>query len=164
MILQDMTFAKLSIYLVTIAVMLLLGVFILQNAFGLVPCELCLWQRYPYFAVLFGAVLVPLYKEYFAVQMQMLAFLVNIMLSFYHSGIERGLWQGFTACSTQNIAGLSVEELRDFIHNAPMVKCTDINWSLFGLSLTNYNFIISVGLLVFSGYYFIKLRRVYGKG
>jgi disulfide bond formation protein DsbB len=150
------TLSQLSIYYVTVSVMMLLLVHIMQVVFHIYPCELCLYQRYPYYAALFGAVLVPLHFERLAVMLQTLMFGIGGIIALYHSGIERHLWQGFTRCSTvSSDKSASVADILSQIQNTPLVKCTDIAFSVMGLSLTNYNVILSVILCGVGVYHLI---------
>jgi disulfide bond formation protein DsbB len=138
--------AKVAIFYVTVATWLVMGAWFMQIFFDIRPCELCLWQRIPMYVVIFGAVLVPLKFVRFTLMMQAVSFFTNVALSSYHSGIERKWWEGLKGCSSQDIKGLSIEELHQQLINTAIVKCDEISWSLFGLSLTNYNFIICLSL------------------
>ena len=54
-----------------------------------------------------------------------------------------GWWGGLTAC-TATISG-SGDDLLKSIMNAPLVRCDVAPWSLFGISLAGYNFLLSLG-------------------
>ena len=128
---------QLCIYFVTASVCILGMVYFLQNVFDLVPCELCHWQRYPYFAALFGAVLVPLHMEIIALYGQILAFAGGFIISVYHSGIERDLWEGFSACS-ESLSGISGDEFLQKLENTPLVKCDEIPFGAYGNIFKQY--------------------------
>lgn len=150
---------KIVIYYTTFAVGMLMAVHLMQNVFGIKPCDLCIYERYPYYILLFGAVLVPLHFEKFAFYMQNMALAVGVVISAYHSGIERGWWQGFSACSANNTKGLSIDEIIKMMENTPLVKCNEISFSLYGLSLANYNFFISLSLTLFGILYLWTHRK-----
>ena len=61
----------------------------------------------------------------------------------FHGGVEYGWWEGLTAC-TATISG-SGDDLIKSIMNAPLVRCDVAPWSLFGISLAGYNFLLSLG-------------------
>ncbi len=147
--------ARIAIAYVTISTWLIMGAFFMQIFFDIRPCELCLWQRIPHYAVMFGAVLVPLRFVRFTLIMQALSFFANTLLSAYHSGIERKWWAGMSGCTTHDIGNLSIEELHQQLLNTAIVKCDEIAWSFMGLSLTNYNFLICL-MLAISAIYFIR--------
>ncbi len=147
--------ARIAIMYVTIATWLIMGAFFMQVFFDIRPCELCLWQRIPYFVVMFGAVLVPLRFVPFTLIMQALAFFANVALSAYHTGVERKWWAGLAGCATGDVRNLSIEQLHQQLLSTAIVKCDEIAWSFMGLSLTNYNFLICLFLGI-SAIYFIR--------
>ena len=136
---------------------LLGGAYIGQYVFHLVPCEMCWWQRYAHFAALGIAVLALLRPS-----MQLLTWLAGLailiggLLGAYHAGVEYGWWEGLTACTSETALG---DNPLDAIMNAPLIRCDRAQWSLFGISLAGFNFLISVpaALLVFA-----LLRRAQG--
>jgi disulfide bond formation protein DsbB len=120
---------------------------------GLPPCELCHWQRVPYAAVVVVAGAAVLRRPAFsraAVALSALLFLAGAALALYHVGVEQGWFQPPGACSANFGAAQSVEELKRLLEAAPITRCTDVAWSLFGLSIAGYNFIASAVLTVFS--------------
>jgi disulfide bond formation protein DsbB len=58
----------------------------------------------------------------------------------WHAGIEYGWWEGLTRCST---AGGGTGDILKDIMTAPTVRCDEVQWSLLGISLAGFNFIIS---------------------
>ncbi|MBN8501998.1 MAG: disulfide bond formation protein B [Sphingomonadales bacterium] len=124
---------------------LLGGAYIGQYAFGLAPCEMCWWQRYALFAALpFGlyAWLRPPARMMTA--MALLAILAGGLIGGYHAGIEYGWWQGFTACTSAVATGSG--DALDAILSAPIIRCDVAPWTLFGISLAGWNFLISAPL------------------
>lgn len=124
---------------------LLGGAYVSQYVFGLYPCEMCWWQRYALFAALPFAVLGwirPGVRAFTA--LALLGILIGGLIGGYHAGVEYGWWQGMTACTTVASAGSG--NALDAILNAPVVRCDVAPWSLFGISLAGWNFLISVPL------------------
>ena len=122
---------------------LLGGAYVSQYGFGLYPCEMCWWQRYAHFAALFFGVLAfAQRRSKIAVPLAMLAIATASALGGYHAGVEYGWWEGITACSTvaERMPGQSS---LDAIMNAPIVRCDHAPWTLFGISLAGFNFLIS---------------------
>lgn len=127
---------------------LLLGAWGFQYIGGLAPCKMCIWQRWPHgIAVLAGGLSVvslPL-----AAAVGLLASLVGTGIAIFHSGVERSLWEGPTTCtSTNDLGALSPQQLLDQIMAAPLVRCDEIPWQMFGLSMANWNAVLSAGLVV----------------
>ena len=129
---------------------LLGGAYVGQWFFHLIPCEMCWWQRYAHFAALALAVLGLLRPSLKVLTwLAALAILIGGMLGAYHAGVEYGWWQGFTACTSEIKLG---DDPLAAIMNAPMIRCDSVQWSLLGISLAGFNFLISVpaALLVFA--------------
>lgn len=120
---------------------LLGGAYISQYGFGLYPCEMCWWQRYPHFAALALAALAFVRPSRALVALAALALLSSGLIGAFHAGVEYGWWEGLTACSTNPAA--SGGNALDAIMNAPIVRCDVAPWSLFGISLAGYNFLVS---------------------
>ncbi|MCG6902555.1 MAG: disulfide bond formation protein B [Rhodobacter sp.] len=126
---------------------LLLGAWGFQ-ALGYAPCKMCLWQRWPHaVAVLTGAlalalpwVILPLIGA--------LAAATTGAIGIYHAGVERDWWQGPTTCTSGDIGGLSTEDLMNQILAAPLVRCDEVAWSLFGISMAGWNALFSLALAV----------------
>lgn len=139
---QGESSARLARWLALLVPALLLGgAYVSQYGFGLWPCEMCWWQRYPHFvaiALALVALLRPPGRIFVA--LAALAILVSGMIGFYHAGVEYGWFKGFTACTSEVVLGGDALEA---IMNAPMVRCDQVQWELFGISLAGYNFLIS---------------------
>jgi disulfide bond formation protein DsbB len=125
---------------------LLAGAYISQYVGGLYPCQMCWWQRWPHFAALplaIGAfVLNGQGVQKALVALAALAILASGLIGGFHAGVEYGWWEGITACSTTVQAGEGQSTL-DAILNAPLTRCDVAPWTLFGISLAGYNFLIS---------------------
>jgi len=122
---------------------LLGGAYVAQLGFGLPPCEMCWWQRYPHFAALAFALVAFMRPASGAlVALAALAIGISGVIGAFHAGVEYGWWEGVTACTTTSTEG--VDPLSAIL-NAPLVRCDVAPWSLFGISLAGWNFLISGG-------------------
>lgn len=122
-----------------IPVVLLGGAYVSEYGFGLFPCEMCWWQRYPHFAAVALGI-----ASYFLVPARVwaalagLAVLTSGLIGGFHAGVEYGWWEGITGCATMS-SGLDVMN----VNAAPLVRCDVAPWSLFGVSLAGWNFLFS---------------------
>ncbi|MBS0565077.1 MAG: disulfide bond formation protein B [Proteobacteria bacterium] len=124
---------------------LLGGAYVFQML-GYAPCELCLLQRWPHaLAILLGLFVWQTGRRPLA-WAGALAALATAGLGVYHTGVERGFWIGPSTCSSGGIQGLSPGDLMTQIMNAPLVRCNEVAWSLFGLSMASWNALLSLGL------------------
>ncbi|MBL4589665.1 MAG: disulfide bond formation protein B [Alphaproteobacteria bacterium] len=136
-----------------ISAMALIMALISQYVFGLLPCILCLYQRWPYaIAIVLGILMLLLLNKglktsSFILLITSITFFVNSGIAFFHSGVERHWWEGLKGCSAPDMSG-SVEELMERIKNAPQAKCDEIPWAdpILGGSMANYNVIFCFGL------------------
>ena len=111
---------------------------------GLYPCEMCWWQRYPHFVAI-GLALIgfiaPPRKLWIA--LAALAVLVSGLIGGFHAGVEYGWWEGLTACGNAAAGAAGGDPLATVL-NAPLVRCDEAQWSLLGISLAGWNFLISL--------------------
>ena len=138
----DLTRARFLALVVPAA--LLAGAYVSEYGFDLWPCEMCWWQRYAHFAALVPAVLafaVAGGLRVWLVRLAGLCILVSGLIAAFHAGVEYGWWDGLTAC-TANLGDAGGDPL-DAIMNAPTVRCDEVQWALFGVSLAGWNFLIS---------------------
>ncbi len=128
---------------------LLLGAWGFQHIGGLAPCKMCIWQRYPHVAaVVIGALALMLPKLNPLPLIGALAAMITAGIGFFHAGVEQGWWEGPSTCTSGDIGGLSAEELMNQIMAAPLVRCDEIPWDMFGLSMAGWNAAISAVLVL----------------
>lgn len=117
---------------------------------GLYPCVLCIYQRYAYGAAMALAALAFLLAAHpagrrLALVGSGLAFLTGSGIAVFHVGVEQHWWQGTAECGSAGAAD-SLEALRAQVLSAPVVRCDEVPWSLFGISMAGYNALVSLGL------------------
>ncbi|MEL0211095.1 MAG: disulfide bond formation protein B [Novosphingobium sp.] len=124
------------------------GALVSQYVFGLYPCQMCWWQRYPHIAAIVLAVLALTMKGKgsgdLAVMLAAIAIGISGLIGGFHAGVEYNWWEGVTACSTVAGGGNPL----DAIMNAPVVRCDVAPWSMFGISLAGFNFLISTAAAI----------------
>ncbi|TNE44568.1 MAG: disulfide bond formation protein B [Sphingomonadales bacterium] len=122
---------------------LLAGAYIAQYGFGLYPCDMCWWQRYPHFAaVLLALVALVAKPPRIWILLAGAAIFASGVIGGFHAGVEYDWWEGFTSCSS--IVQTDGDPLAA-IMEAPLVRCDSAPWDLFGISLAGWNFLISCG-------------------
>ncbi len=154
----------LSNHLVTITLIILASAFSLgaaftaSSVFDLKPCNLCIYQRYPFaIAIILGLIGLAFYKNKNIATAILgicgINFLTNSGIAFYHTGVEQKWWESILeGCaidfSTIKDTGKSALES---IMGTPLTSCSDIAWQdpIIGLSMANYNIIFCFGLFVF---------------
>ncbi len=145
--------APLSVLILSVAIVG--GALIAQYWGGLRPCELCLYERWPYYAAIaLSAVALVIGRRgvnHAALILAGLIFVASAVLAFYHVGVEQHWFAGPTACTGTTFGAGSVEALRQQLLATPTVRCDEIQWSVFGLDpLVDGNFVMSIVLVVVS--------------
>ncbi len=124
---------------------LMAGALVAQFAFGLPPCELCWWQRYPHIAAIGIALLALAFRSARAgealVVLAALAIGTSGLIGAFHAGVEYGWWEGITACSSSKLGSDPLAAIMD----SPLVRCDTAPWTLMGISMAGFNFLLSIG-------------------
>lgn len=121
---------------------LLAGAYVSQYGFGLPPCEMCWWQRYPHFVAVALALMAFAVPPRVPVALAAVAIAVSGLVGGFHAGVEYGWWEGVTACTASPFA--AGQDPLAAILAAPVVRCDVAPWSLAGISLAGWNFLFSI--------------------
>ncbi len=125
---------------------MLLGAFGFQYLGDMPPCKLCLWQRWPHGAAVVIGVLALWLGGRALPLLGALAAFNTAAIGAYHTGVERGWWEGPNSCTSGPIDGLSADDLMAQIMAAPLVRCDEVPWEMFSLSMASWNAVASIGL------------------
>ncbi len=120
----------------------IVGAWIFEYA-GYPPCELCLKQRWAYYAIVPFTAFLSLANPRMLRSGLWVAFLILVASSvfgIYHSGVEWKFWAGPQTCSGGSLAG-GLPDLTKAV-----VKCDEPSLRIFGISLAGYNALISAAM------------------
>ena len=134
--------------------LLLAGALGFQYLGGLAPCPLCIDQRVAHGIVLVLAAVAVLAGDRspalagVAAITAVVALASGAAVAGYHVGLEQDLWQGPPSCAAEPVrAATSKEWLEEMLKRTTVVRCDEVAWSLFGISMAGYNMLISLGLV-----------------
>ena len=127
---------------------LLFGAWGFEYIGGMAPCQMCYWQRWPHMAAVPVGILAVATVGMTLPFLGALAAGITGGIGFFHTGVERGWWEGPTSCTSGAIDDLSAEDLLNQIMTAPLVRCDDVPWEMFGLSMASWNALASFALMV----------------
>jgi disulfide bond formation protein DsbB len=145
------------------SILVLAAAFAFQYLGGLQPCVLCIYQRYPYgVAIALGVIgfLLPRGRaQSVLLGLAALVFLVDAGIAAFHVGVEQHWWEGTAACGGAAPAvPQSLGSLMQSLAKEP-VRCDAIAWSMFGVSMAGYNFLVALALAAFSAVAACRLWR-----
>ena len=131
--------------------------YFIEYILGHQPCNLCLYERIPYFLAILIVLINYKYNklEKYLVILLAIIFLIATILSLYHLGIEQGFIQESLLCDLEKGANiLDKEEILKQLQQKN-ISCKDVTFQIFGLSLTSYNIIVSLLLtIILTRFYF----------
>ena len=108
------------------------GALLFQYVGGLVPCELCLYERWPYYAAIALSLLALAAGRrgiaVAALGLCALFFLANVGLGFYHVGVEQHWFAGPTTCTGPQLGATSIEALKAQLMGQKPVRCDEVQW------------------------------------
>jgi len=114
------------------------------------PCKLCLYQRVPYIVAIFiSFVGYNYFKNDKILILIIIIFLISVLLSGYHYGIEKNIFEEFSGCTTGTLEIIDKSELLKSLSDN-VTSCKNVNFKLFGISLAGINFLISLLIVIFS--------------
>ena len=142
---------QLAMALLALAFATIAGAWIFE-AFGYLPCELCLKQRWAYYA---GVPLAAATTLAAAGQRRLagvgfalltLVFIGSALFGAYHAGVEWGFWQGPTDCTGNLSKASSMDDFMNQLSTVKVVRCDAVAIRIIGLSLAGWNAVISTAL------------------
>lgn len=151
------------IYLIiTISSIAILTAFIAEHLFKILPCKMCLYQRYPYYILILVSFIFLFLKNknnkiyYILVEILLL---IGIFFSLWHVAIENNLISGPPGCAISLENFDSNLSLKEYIINRPIVSCNEVNWTFLGISFAIYNSLLQIALLIINSIFMLKQRN-----
>jgi disulfide bond formation protein DsbB len=131
-----------------------------QLVLEILPCPLCLEQRYAYYLAVPLGVLVAIAAARGAPRALLVAGLVllaaaalwNAGLGGYHAGVEWGFWQGPTDCTGPIVDLGKAGGLLARLDSVKVIRCDEVQWRFLGISLAGYNVLISLLMAALAGW------------
>jgi len=139
----------------------IISAYFIEYILGHQPCNLCLIERIPYgiSIILISLTLFLKKNEKFFILLLILTFIFSFAISFYHLGIEQGIFQESAVCGVKDFSeNITKEELLNQF-NEKTVSCKDVTFRVFGLSLTTINILISLLIIITLTKNYIKYEK-----
>jgi len=141
---------------ITLNLILIISFFALSIAFFIEhflkhePCNLCLFERFPYIIAILIISICLISKRFEKIIFLFLTtiFIFGTLISLYHFGIEKSFFEESFLCDLNNkINILNKENLLKELQKK-IISCKDVNFTIFGFSLASINIILSLTLSV----------------
>ena len=120
-----------------------------QYVGGLMPCSLCIWQRWPHIIIILLAV-IALFARMPRLVLSAVAITaaISLILAAYHAGVEWQLWSGPSGCTASLSNSGDLTSLTDSLLATPIVRCDEVAWSFMGLSMAGWNSLFSLDIFL----------------
>lgn len=151
----------LAVLLFAVSAGVLGTVYASQYLGGLQPCNLCLYQRWPWWIAGGIGAIAAFAPAAMTVRRGLclaagLSVLAGAGIAVYHVGVEQHWWQGPTTCGGGTIPSSFADMQR--MMSTPIVPCDKPAWTLLGISMAGYNAVFSI---LFGG--FVMERSLRGR-
>ncbi len=154
------------IWLLIVSATAIIGTALASEIFGgLVPCALCLQQRWPYYIAIPLLLVCGLARGSAPASsapllaLAGLVFLIGAGLAAYHAGVEYQWWAGPSGCGGGTGLADNTQALLQALQSEKVVRCDEAAFTLFGLSMAGYNFLASLALAALSGLGYAAARN-----
>lgn len=148
------------IFFATMSILPLVIAYIMQYAYGIEPCKLCLYERIAFFstAIISIAFLMPVIKHYSIVALGLISvtLAVNVALSFYHIGVENN-WFHTSLCSIDQDLSSHTSLEKFFLGDQTTIgECSEVKFRFLKISLAGWNLVYCLILFIMANYFLIK--------
>ncbi len=129
---------------------------------GLLPCQLCIWQRWGYAGAIVLAIialLLPAQMRWYGAVLASLGLLATAGIALFHTGVEYHWWQGLASCTGNLDTSQSLSALQQQLLNTPVIPCDRPAWAMFGISMAGYDFLYAAALGLICLIAALRLRR-----
>jgi len=126
--------------------LILISTYFIEYKLGYKPCNLCLYERIPYFLSIFFITSILITESYQKITLLLISatFIASSALAFYHFGIEQGFFSESFICENKNLTeNLSKEQILEELKKN-IVSCKEVRFEVFGFSLASINAIFSI--------------------
>ncbi len=132
--------------------------YILEYFFNMMPCKLCLYERVIFYVVTVLSSLCLIKNCKILVYMMLCSYLIGIIISFYHMGLEFGWFPDVLGCTHRISENITVEELKN---NLLKVASCDRAHYVLGISLATWNLLYLLAVSIISlRFYFRKTGKL----
>ena len=164
--LTNFSITQLYIGLAVLSAWALGAAFISGYVFMLMPCKLCLYQRYAYMALAMISAIALCFKSVSVKRFLLFCcagtVLVGCLTAFYHVGVEQQIFTEPASCasSINESLTLNLEEMKNQIYNnAP--HCSEVSFTFLGISMAGWNGLtLLIVFIILAQYLNLSQRKI----
>ncbi len=144
-----------------ISSVMLLSAFYLEYFHDAFPCDLCITQRWFHALIIsYSLIAVLILEKNFITEKLILiglslTWIASSIAGLYHFGIEMNFWSGPDGCSSS--IDFSKDLLKYLLNKSP-IKCDEVMFNIFGLSLAGWNALISFVMFIIVSVFLMNKR------
>ena len=142
------------VFALIVSVVALSGAYLSQYL-GYKPCILCIYQRIPYFLIIFFSLIALLISKTRNIVLYIICLLMvgEICIAVYHVGIEHHIIDETSACVTHNQISDNIEEALKQLENTNVTSCANPSLFILGFSVAEWNVVYALGCLLLIIFY-----------
>ena len=144
-------------YILYFSIFALLFAFYVEFVLGHQPCNLCLLERIPYILSIIIIIISLIFTKLEKITFIILGiiFFLATLLSIYHVGIERGLFDESSICEISSGLNILDKELLLKELEKNTISCKNVTFTILSLSLATINTFVSliISLITFWIFY-----------
>ena len=134
---------KFYVLILIYSILSILYAIYVENYLGFKPCKLCLFQRIPLVMTLIISIIgIYFNKNNYILILLLTVFIISALISGYHFGIENNFFNEILGCTSNNLNEINKSEILKSLNIIPN-DCKDVNFRVFGQSLSSLNFLSS---------------------
>ena len=137
-------------YILCFSILVLICAYFIEHILGFKACNLCLIERIPYLGAIILILIILIFKrcKKLILFIILILFSIGTMVSFYHFGIEQGIFSESLVCELgKSKSDISANDLLKELQNQS-ISCKDVKFKILGFSLASINTLISLTLSV----------------
>lgn len=158
---KNITLSEIVLILISSSLFALSFAYISQYFFDMKPCQLCIYERWPFFFILGISVFAFFLREKLqklAIFLAMFLLFINCLLALYHVGVEKKIFRISESCTSKLENYNSIEELEKALMQEPLARCDEPQFFFLGLSMAAWNAAYCASLIMIL-FMLMKLRR-----
>lgn len=144
------------------SLLILTTVYLMEYVWNMKPCELCRYERLPYFLMMFTAYIgyfMSKFRKIISIAVVVFAFF-GVTISFFHVGVENAWFNYDSSCIANSVKSTtSIDILKSQILSKDLVPCDASQYSFIWVSIAGWNFIVISVIFVFSAIFSFSLMR-----